>query len=93
MKAEENPGKGKTEASANSGHRKYSQSHPQTRGPKEPKSHRQKESAIEGVPILDCPQGITNVESEWNYIALREGIVEYVKAEHGDIASIFRTRL
>jgi len=66
--------------------------HYQQHGTKEPKGHKQmRESGIQGVPMLDCPHGITNVESEWNFIAFSEGIAEYVEATYGDIASIFRT--
>ena len=61
----------------------------QNQGYKEPKGHRQqKESA---VPILDCPNGITSVDAEWNFIAFKEGMAEYIEATHGDIACIFRT--
>ena len=64
----------------------------QNQGYKEPKGHRQqKESGIAGVPILDCPNGITSVDAEWNFIAFKEGMAEYIEATHGDIACIFRT--
>ena len=62
-------------------------------GYKEPKGHRQqKEIGIAGVPILDCPNGITSVDAEWNFIAFKEGmavIAEYIEATHGDIACIY----
>jgi len=42
----------------------------------------QKESGIAGVPILDCPNGITNVDAEWNFMAFREGVAAYIEATH-----------
>ena len=64
----------------------------QNQGYMEPKGHRQqKESGIAGVPMLDCPNGITSVDAEWNFIAFKEGITKYMEATHGDIACIFKT--
>jgi len=51
----------------------------------------QKVSSIAGVPILDCPNGIFSIDAEWNFIAYKEGMAEYIEATHGDIAWIFRT--
>jgi len=43
------------------------------------------------VPILDCPNGITSVDAEWKFIALKEGVREYIEVTHGNISCIFRT--
>jgi len=43
------------------------------------------------VLILDCPNGITSVGAEWNFIAFKEGKAEYIEATHGDITCILRT--
>ena len=71
--------------------RKSFQLHDRSKGPREPKSYNQKESTIPGVPTLECPNGIVNIESEYNFINFSDAIANYVELTYGDVARIFRT--
>ena len=71
--------------------RKSFQLHDRSKGPREPKSYNQKESTIPGVPTLECPNGIVNIESEYNFINFSDAFANYVELTYGDIARIFRT--
>jgi len=45
-------------------------------GNMESKGHwQQKESGIAGVPIPDCPNGITSMDAEWNFRASRKALL------------------
>ena len=43
------------------------------------------------MPTLECPNGIVNIESEYNFINFCDAIANYFELTYGDTARIFRT--
>ena len=62
------------------------------KGHREPSALKDNESLIPGIPMLECPRGLSNPKSEWNMIMFIERMQQHIETEFGDKSEIFRTQ-